>query len=222
MTVDPDKFDYPTTNSLAFYHSSISLLAQFKLLMEDRFTQKNLPWQYSDNEEETGVFISTEMNIPEERSNESPLIVIGKGSTVWKQVVQGDKGTGNDTQLKKGTKQYYGRLETDINIQAVSLNYGESSILGDIIQSTVATGRQPIKRYLGIQDIGPVVLQPTSDFEFDEQKWQTAIQFRITYEQTWVHVQTGPTYNGFNMTLKTNQPDGQTQKVIENIFYSNS
>lgn len=219
MTTNDDKFDYPSSNSLAFYHSTTSILAQFKLLMQDRFSQGNTPWEYSDIPEERSLHISTELNEEEDIENEDPAIIVGRGTVVWKDVVQASRNKGNDTQLRYGTKKYFGKLETDITLNCVSTAKGTSSLISDVVQGTIAAGQQPIKRYLGIHDIGPVLQQRTQPYESDTSKYTTPVQFRIKYEQTWKHLQSGPEFNQYSLNLKTKDSPVE-QDVIEKIFYS--
>lgn len=187
----PQDYDNPNSNDLVFFHSPLSLMAQFVLLMQSRFEQ--IPqWQYTDNEEQTGIFITTEYNVPSQVSDETPAIVVGRGTSVWEDTVLGNTDRGNSQRMKTGAEFQWSHVTMDIQYRVLSEKLGECEILGDIVQSTVATGKKIIKKNLKLQDISAVTLQPVRPYDGDYYDFNSTVQFRLIIGQRWLRQPTAP------------------------------
>lgn len=183
---DPSRTIELTQSDLIFLHSPLNILAQFALLVQERFSQGNLPWAYSDNENETGIFIHTDYNMPEDTANAAPRVVVSSGTIVHEKTVLGDIGPGNTNLLPREAHRHFGLCNGDVQIQCVSEAKGEAAIIGDIVQSLVGMTRKEICKQFQLRDIGAVVLQPPKPWDRDKQKWQTSVQFRLNWEHHWV------------------------------------
>lgn len=176
-----------------FLHSPLNLLAQFVLLLEERFSQKNLPWQFNRDENQTDIFIHTEYSYPQEISNPVPRIIVGRGTVVHGRSAIGDLDQNQPDLLQREGYYHWGPGECDIQIHCVSENRGETSLLGDIVQTLIGMSRNEICKQFTLRDISPVMLQPTQPFERDKEKWQAAVQFRVSFEHRWFTHPAAPT-----------------------------
>lgn len=180
-------------NDLIFIHSPLSMLSKFVLFLQERFSQNNLPWKYSNDENETDVFIHTEYNTPQETANAYPRISVGRGSFVHQhKVVQGDLGDPQPKLMKRGIHHHWSMCNGDISIQCISEKRGEGSILGDIVQSAIGMSRTEICKQFGLHEISSINFQATQPYERDQDKWRAPIQFRIKFAQRWLSMPIAP------------------------------
>ncbi len=80
----------------------------------------------------------------------------------------------------------------DIRLQCISQNHAEASIIGDVVQASVAMSRTGLMQGLTLRDVSPVVLGPTRPYERDQEKWQANVDFRVMYEHRWVNKPSAP------------------------------
>jgi len=192
-----------TQSDLIFLHSPVNLLAQFVLLLEERFSQKRLPWEFSRDENETDVFIHTEYNFPQETANASPRIVVGRGTVVHRQMVIGDMGPDQPEILTKEGYYRWGMGECDIRIQCVSENRGEANIIGDIVQTLIGMSKYEICKQFTLHEVTDTMLQPVEPWERDKEKWQASVQFRVKFEQRWFTIPVAPQLREITMYSKS-------------------
>lgn len=191
-------------SDLIFLHSPLNLLAQFVLLLEERFSLGLLPWQHDRDENKTGIFIHTEYNTPQETANAYPRIVVGRGSVVHRtDVALGDL---DDRQPHLRTQEGYYHWsvgEADIQIQCVSENRGECCILGDTIQATVGMSRKEILKQFTLRSLSATNLLPVQPYKRDKEKWQVSLQFRVGFEQRWFTLPAAPLLRGITVSTAT-------------------
>lgn len=190
MTSTPPK--KLSADQLVFFHSSLHLLGQFVVALKKRFSYPDLPWVHAEDENITGLFIHTELEEGKSTRNETPSIIVGKGSVVFQRPLIGDIDQNNYDVLSKNGTYYYGVLEADIRIHCLSENKGESSLLGDIVHFFIGCSRQALCRGLTLLDISQAVLQPAQQYDRDTKRWSTVVTFRVIYERRWYSVPGAP------------------------------
>lgn len=186
-------------SDLIFLHSPLNLLAQFVLLLEERFSHGNLPWSHSPDENQTKIFIHTEYNAPKEVGDAYPRISVGRGSVVHNRDVIGDIGPDNQDLLPRGTYVHWGTGDCDLRLQCVAENRGEATILGDIVQTLIGMSRKEICKQFSLRDVSAIVLQPAQPYTRDKEKWMCSVEFRVNFEHRWVTLVTAPTLKGINV-----------------------
>lgn len=179
-------------DQLVFFHSSLHLMGQFVVALQKRFSYPDLPWEYEEDENTTGIFVHTELEEGKSTRNETPSIVVGKGSVVFQRPVLGDIDQNNPDILARQGTYYYGTLEADLRIHCISENKGESSLLGDIVHFFIGCSRQALCKGLTLLDISQAVLQPAQQYDRDTKRWSTVVTFRVLYERRWYMIPGAP------------------------------
>lgn len=189
---DPGPTVNLTQSDLVLLHSPLSLLAQFVLLLEDRFSQGNLPWKFDRDDNQTDIFIHTVYNGEREIKNAIPRIVVGRGTIVHRRASAGDMGPDQPELLTKEGYHHWGLGDVDVQIRCISENRGEASIIGDIVQTLIGMSRKEICKQFTLRDISNIALQPTRPWKRDKEKWEAAVQFRVNFEHQWITVPVAP------------------------------
>ena len=200
------------TSPLVYRNSPINLLAKFVGLMRHRFATGNTPWKFDEDESQTGIFIDSELNINTGYTNQSPAIVVSRGSVIHQKSVLADRDQNNVSELRTGGKYSYGTAEADIRMECIGQSYGESATLGDIVQSTITMTLREITRAFTLRDIGPVVLSPTAPLKRDEEKYVTYVDFRVYSEHRWYNIDASPVLKA--ATLHAEKVSAATETAV--------
>lgn len=210
MSEKPESY----ASDLVFINSPLNLLAKFTAYLQARFSQGKLPWEYSDNEAESGIFIFTEYSLPKDASNLSPAIVVGRGSTVHNRDVVADRDQESAAELFKGGQNSWGTGEMDVRIQCIGQTYGESSIIGDVVQASISMAIRALTELFTLRNISPVVLGPTMPYERDEDKFVSNVDFRVFFEQRWFVIQAAPELQGIDVSSRLNEEAAEHVKTF--------
>lgn len=192
-----------TPSDLLAVQSPLNILSKFVSLFRARFSTPNLPWQYSDNAADGNIYIDAEYAEATGYTNQSPAIIVTKGSTVHGRPVVGDLDQNQPHLLNRGGTYSYGSGEIDLRVECVGQTYGESSTLGDLVQTTVSMTLKEIARQFTIRDISPVVLSGIQPHKRDETKYVCYVDFRVMFEHRWFDMESSPVLRGIALHLDT-------------------
>lgn len=190
LTINPDTV--LSTDSLVFLHSPINLLGQFVGLMRHRFSLGALPWQYSEVESASEIYVESEFSISSEIEDASPAIIVTRGSIVHKRDVIGDTDQNNLQFLTKRGKNYWSTGECEVRIQCIGQTKAEAATIGDIVQTTIHMTRDPICEAFTLRDISEVVLSKVVEYERDQRKWVCNVDFMVHFEHRWFTIPAAP------------------------------
>lgn len=210
MTDTPESF----TSDLVFLHSPLNMLAKFTAFLQARFASPSTPWVFKTNEGESGIYIYAEFGLPKDVSNASPMLVVSRGSTVHNRDVVADRDQNSYSELTKGGTNSFSTGEMDVRIQCIGQTYGESAILGDIVQASISMSRRAITQSFTLRDVGVVVLSPTVPYERDTDKFVSNVDFRVYFEQRWFVIQAAPVLQGVEMHAKLDAAGAQYVKAF--------
>lgn len=196
--------DEYNADGLKLINSPINILAKFTVFLRDRFSQSNLPWQYSSNEGDTGIHINLEYTLGKAAENLSPAIVVGRGSVVHGQTTVADRDQNSNDELYVGGSNKYRLAEMDLRLQCIGQTYAETSIISDIAQSSISMSQQILTKAFTLQNIGPVVAGQVVPFERDEDKFSCNVDFRLAFEQRWYQVPAAPRLSGVSFKTRIN------------------
>ena len=199
---------------LIFINSPLNLLAKFTAYLQARFSLNKMPWQFNDNEGESDIFIFTEYSLPKDASNLSPAVVVGRGSTVHQRDVVADRDQESAAELFKGGQNSWGTGEMDVRIQCIGQTYGESSIIGDVVQASISMAIRPLCELFTLRNISPVVLGPTGPYERDEDKFVSNVDFRVFFERRWFVIQAAPELTGIDVLTRLDEETAQHVKTF--------
>jgi hypothetical protein len=189
-------------NSLVFLNSPLHLIGKFSDFLRARFMQPGLPWQYSANAADSSIFVLPEYNMPSGVTNISPAVIVSRGSVIHSRIVLGDTGVDSPGLLNRSFENSYGLGEADIRLECIGQTYGESSILADVVQSSISMSRTVLTKAFTLRDISTVVLGPTQPHQRDETKFITTVDFRIFFENRWFVAPIAPVLRGASLFLR--------------------
>lgn len=87
---------------------------------------------------------------------------------------------------------YMCMMTSQITIDCVSNDNGDSALLGDIVQHFFMGSRKIFEGWYGIHDMTLAELGQTQPFTHDQNKWSTTVGFRIQYQARWSAVKIRP------------------------------
>lgn len=174
------------TNPLIFLNSAISLMAQFVIAIQERFSEEGHPFLFSTDENKTKLFVHTTYDCPDEIANATPRIVIGRGTYAYSTEVLGHLDSAQGALLNKDVKFNWSPATCDFTIECVSPNRGEAELLGDLVQAFIWMTRESLCENMTLRDIPAVMLQPVRPWPRIEDRWMTQVQFRVILERRWV------------------------------------
>lgn len=202
MATQEDEYN---SGDLILVNSPLNLLAKFTVFLRTRFSQSNLPWQYSSNEADTDIHINIEYSLPKEAENLSPALIISRGSVVHGPTTVGDRDQNSRDELFLQGSNKYRLAEMDMRIQCIGQTYAETSILTDIVQSGISMSQQLLTDAFTLQNIGPVVAGQVVPYERDEDKFYSNVDFRVIFEQRWYQVPAAPRLSGVKFRTRINE-----------------
>jgi len=178
------------------------------------------------NENETEIFIVSEFAIPRDFEDMSPAVIVTRSSVVHNRDVVADSDQENLELVAKGAQYHWATGEVDLRLECVGQTRGEATTIGDIVATTVHMTRDPICKAFALRDISPVMQQPTVEYERDQQKWVSIVEFRIFFEQRWFVLPEAPTVNKIDFdasgtTAELPAPDAPTLEEVQQILADN-
>jgi len=196
--------DEYNSGGLILINSPLNILAKFTVFLRDRFSQSNLPWQYSSNAADTDIHINVEYSLDKEIENLSPAVIVGRGSVVHGQTTVGDRDQNSNDELFVQGSNKYRMAEMDMRLQCIGQTYAEVSIVADIVQSAISMSQQILTKAFTLQNVGPVVASQVVPYERDEDKFSCNVDFRVTFEQRWYQVPAAPRLSGVKFSTRIN------------------
>lgn len=178
-------------NSHTLFRSAIHTMGMFVYFAQQRFsTNKNpVPFPWTSDENTTKIYIGSYLERDGLVRTFFPRIVATRGSIVSSRVVQGDIDQYQPDLLTRGQGYGYRQHDLDIRYEIFAEAPGEAELIGDILFSAVDFSRQEILQEFMLRDISAVIQQPVRPVgKTGEEKYQCNIEFRITYEVRWAHL----------------------------------
>lgn len=178
-----------------------------------------LPWIWSDDLENTGIFVEAGFNKELEARTTRPGVWVDQMRNVYERSSIGHQDQ-NPADLKTSLESHHIFGQIDVGIDCTSPNSGESLMLGSIVQDFIQMSTFLIQKWFGVREISEVLLNRTSPFEQDDQLWNTQVQFRMGYETRWATMQILPLLNQIELTLKdiSSNPE-ETRRILAQKMY---
>jgi len=182
-------------------------------------TSPVLPWTWSDDLENTGIFVESGFNKELEARTTRPGVWVDQMQTVYQRSSIGHQDQ-NPFDIKTSLESFHIFGHTDVAVDCTSPNHGESLMLGSIVQDFIQMSTFLIQKWFGLREISEVVLNRTSPFEHDDQLWSTQVQFRVGYETRWATMQILPLLNQIELTLKdiSVDPEETRRMLIQKMY----
>lgn len=170
-------------------HSPLGLLGAFVLVLRERFSAKNkLPWVWTGDSATSSIHIYSEFERQSEGDNLLPLLSVVRGPIAYQRTAVGDRDQNQSGLINRGIEYLYQMAEASFSINSFGRTVGESAMLADIVQATIAGSSKIIEEAFTLRRISPMLIQPTQRMDADVEKYLTTLDFRINIEQRWVSV----------------------------------
>lgn len=175
-----------------FLNSPLDVLGKFVELFQFRFSSGELLWTWSADENASEIFVHSELDLPKDHADASPAIIVTRGSFAYPRSVIGDDDQNNKDRITKGGKNYWSEGQGDLRIECVGQTLAESVTIADIVRTTVHMTREAICAAFSLRNISAIVVGRTVPYERSDEKWLTAVDFRVEFEERWFTVPVAP------------------------------
>ena len=183
--------------------SPLAIMGAFIYLVRDRFAPKwNLNWQWTDDAATTGLWVEAQYNEHTEVRDGRPGVFIDREQTTYGKVSTGHLDQTQPRILQTDLTHYISFGQTDISIDCLSTQRGESMMLGDTVQSYIESSKYVIMKVFGFRDISPLMMGKTQAFAKQVDLHQTSISFRVEYETRWATTPVAPILRGLQTSLQ--------------------
>jgi hypothetical protein len=184
----------------------------FLEIIRERFTaDANLNWTWKPDITETDIVIEASYNEETESRNETPAVYVTRQNTVPARVVVGDRA---GVRLPDHLEGFAAYSTSQMQVEVVSNDEGESAVLGDIIQFMLLASQDVIQREFGLHDFTHPTLGPTQPSARDVNKWSTTIDFQVSFWIRWTQVPIAPLLQQIVTRIdKRASPDSHFQRV---------
>lgn len=196
---------YPTRPHSAQDRTKIaagSPLAILGLLLEglrERFNEEaNIGIVWRDDVQTTDILIEAGYNPETESRDSGRALYVNRLSSVPEKVVLDNRA---GVHLPSSMEGYMCMMTSQITVDCVSNDNGDSALLGDIIQHFFIGSRKIFEGWYGIHDMSLAELGQTQPFTHDQNKWSTTVGFRVQYQVRWSAVKIRPLLQDVSMHL---------------------
>jgi hypothetical protein len=170
-----------------------SPLAILGLLLEglrERFNEEasiGIVWR--DDVQTTDILIEAGYNSETESRDSGRALYVNRLSSVPSSLVLNNHA---GTDLPSSLEGFMCMMQSQITIDCVSNDAGDSSLLGDIVQHFFIGSKKIFEGWYGIHDMSLAELGQTQPFSHDQTKWATTVAFRLQYQVRWSAVKIRP------------------------------
>ena len=170
--------------------SPIAVQGIFLEIIRERFRgDSGIDWVWRPDITETDIVIEGSFNEETESRNTTPAVYITRLETTAAKIVIGDRAGVRLPDHKEG----FGALATvGMQVECVSNDEGESSVLGDIVQFMLLASQDIIQREFGFYDFTHPSLSQTTAYARDVNKWSTVVSFQVQFWIRWSQVPIAP------------------------------
>ncbi len=170
--------------------SPIAIQGIFLEICRERFREDaGIGWVWRSDPTTTDVLIEGSFNEETESKNTTPAIYITRLQTVPSKVVLGDRA---GVRLRDAFEGFGTIATVGMQIECVSNDEGESSVLGDLIQYMLLASQDVIQREFGFYDFTSPTLGQTTAYARDVNKWSTPVEFNVQFWIRWSQVPISP------------------------------
>lgn len=176
-------------NEKVILSTPLALVGMLVALIRERFKSENysnpdVPWHWQEEHADTEIFVESGWNKNIEARNAHPGVWIDRDQNIYRTSSVGRQDQVSEV-MKQDQRRYHSFGETDIVIDCVGRNRGESMLLGSIVQDFVQASAAIIEVCAGLRRISDVILNRTAPFDKDDKMWNSQINFRAYFEVRW-------------------------------------
>lgn len=179
--------------------SPLAVLGIFIETLRERFnTDADLGIVWNEDPQTTQIIIEAGYNVETESRDAGRALYINRLSTSPQQIVVGDRV---GVSLPEHLEGFTCMMASQMTVDCVSSDAGESAILADIVQSFFIASRQIFCAMYGFHDFGLADMGQTQPYEADQGKWNTVVSLVVQYQARWASVKIRPKLQGYGLHM---------------------
>ena len=120
-------------------------------------------------------------------------------------VVQLVKGNEYKAPLETGDVSYIAMAKTGFTFVCETNEEGSSSMLGDLVLSTLMQGKTLIERVFNLHNIGPFSVSATTSTRKEKEVFETHVSVGLEYHLQWVNLQLAPMFKEIVLKSSDNE-----------------
>lgn len=149
----------------------------------------NLGIEWREDVQTTDILIEAGYGIENEARNMSRALYVNRLNSSPQQIAVGDRV---GVHLPDHMEGFICQMTSQLTVDCVSNNAGDSMILADIVQSFFIASKQIFESMYGFHDFGLADMGQTLPFTHDRDKWSTTVSFAVQYQARWSTVKIRP------------------------------
>jgi hypothetical protein len=179
--------------------SPLAVLGIFIEALRERFNaEANLGIVWNEDQQTSDIIIEAGYNVETEARDSGRALYINRLSTDPMQLAVGDRA---GVSLPEHLEGFTCMMGSQMTIDCVSSDAGESAILADIVQSFFIASRQIFCAMYGFHDFGLASMGQTQPYEADQAKWNTVVSLVVQYQARWTTVKIRPKLQGYGLHM---------------------
>lgn len=195
--------------------SALALQGIFLEILRERFQENaGLEWYWNSDPTLTKILIETNLNEELETRNQVPALYVSRLQTTPSKIAVGDRAEVN---LPDHKEYFKALMRVDMQVDCVSNDEGESTVLGDIVQFMLLASQDVIQNAFGLHDFTHPVLGQTVPSTADQTKWVSSVNFSIEFWIHWTQVPIAPLLTQLAQRITIDGADTFTKTVLNSM-----
>jgi len=204
----------PQDRMLIAAGSSLAIQGIFLEVLRERFSvNSKLNWCWT-NDVATTILIESGYNEEVESRNAVPAIYVTRLQSTPSKEVLGDRF---GVRLPDHKESFKALMRTEMALECVSNDEGESSIIGDIVQFTILASQDILEREFGFYSFQHPVLSQTTPYLRDQTKWSTTVNFAVEFWIHWSQVPIAPLLQQLSSVVALKGTDYFKETVLNSM-----
>lgn len=195
--------------------SPLAIQGIFLEIIRERFTpEAGLSWVWSPDHTATQILIEASFNEELESRNQAPAVYVTRLQSAPVKMAVGDRA---GVRLSDHTEGFKALMRSDLLVDCISNDEGESAIIGDIVQFMLLASQDVIEREFGFHSFSHPILGQTVPEARDQTKWSTPVTFSVEFWIHWSQVPIAPLLQQLSQRIQINGEDTFRQAVLNSM-----
>lgn len=195
--------------------SALAVQGIFLEILRERFRpDAGLEWHWEEDPTLTKIHIETSLNEELDVRNSAPAIYVTRLQSTPTKMAVGDRAEVN---LPDHKELFKALMRVDMQLECVSSDEGESTVLGDIVQFMILASQDVIQKAFGLHSFTHPILGQVTPQSEDQTHWMTPISFSIEFWIHWTQVPIAPLLQQLNEKVQIKGTDVFRQTVLNSM-----
>jgi len=195
--------------------SPLAIQGIFLEIIRERFRpDAGLEWVWDADPTLTNILIETSYNEEIESRNKVPAVYVTRLQSTPTKMAVGDRST---VHLPDHQEVFKALMRIDLQLECVSNDEGESTVIADIVQFMILASQDVIQREFGFYSFTHPVLGQTLPQDREQVKWATPISFSVEFWIHWAQVPIAPLLQQLSQKITLQGRDAFRQTVLNSM-----